>query len=405
METRNYQVNNWKKTVAYLLSAQAISMLGTMLVQYAIIWHVTLTTHSGLMTGLISAVGLLPMVLVMPFAGALADHYNRKSISIISDSLIAGISLLVAIILLFNHKLETNIFLLLGMTLLRSIGQGFQTPAVSALLPQLTPKDSLIQINGLDQTIQAGMMLASPALAATLLKFLPLAMILMIDFITALIGVTVMFLKVKIPPTKDNNSVKISVLREIKSGWLYLRVRKVLLALIVAGFLGSVLATPAANLAPLQIARKFNEGLWQLSASEIGFAIGMLLGGGTISFWGGLKNKLRTVALGYGLLILPFIMLGLTTHFWLYFSMMFLIGFVVPISRTAMISFFQRETDNRYMARVMSIVTMVISSASPVTLLLVGPLADIISVDLIMIASGILLIPLVFWLLLGKSFK
>ena len=59
-------------------SSQAISMIGTMLVQYAIIWHVTLSTQSGTMVGLMSALGILPMIVVMPFAGALADHYNRK---------------------------------------------------------------------------------------------------------------------------------------------------------------------------------------------------------------------------------------------------------------------------------------------------------------------------------------
>lgn len=85
--------------------------------------------------------------------------------------------------------------------------------------------------------------------------------------------------------------------------------------------------------------------------------------------------------------------------------MMMVIGFVVPISRTAMVSFFQAETDNEHMGRVMSIVTMAISIASPATMLILGPLADIVSIDLLMIASGIMLIPLVLWILLGKSFR
>lgn len=85
--------------------------------------------------------------------------------------------------------------------------------------------------------------------------------------------------------------------------------------------------------------------------------------------------------------------------------MMVAIGFIVPISRTAMVSFFQAKTNNAYMGRVMSLVTMAISSASPATMLILGPLADMLSIDWIMIASGLMLIPLVLWLLVGKSFR
>ena len=131
----------------------------------------------------------------------------------------------------------------------------------------------------------------------------------------------------------------------------------------------------------------------------------MLLGGSVMSTWGGLKNKIRPIALGYSLLVIPFILLGITSVFWLYLAMMAAIGFVVPISRTAMVSFFQAETDNEHMGRVMSLVTMAISIASPATMLILGPLSDVVSIDVIMIASGVLLIPLAVWLLLGKSFR
>lgn len=400
-----YDEKNWKRNIAYLLTSQAISMIGTMLVQYAIIWHVTLSTKSGTMIGLMSCIGLLPMVLVMPFAGALADHYNRKKLAIVSDSCVAVVSLMMAIILLVNIRMENNILLLLLVTFIRSVGQGFQTPAISSIIPQLTPKKHLVRVNGIDQTIQAVMLLASPALAAALLAVLPLAGILMIDFVTAAIGITTMFFKVKVPLLQPAEAKKINVFVEIKTGVNYLRTHKILIALIIAGFAGSVFSTPASNLGPLQITRKFHDGLWQLSAVEIGFALGMLLGGSVMSTWGGLKNKIKTVALGYSLLVIPFILLGITSIFWLYLAMMAAIGFVVPISRTAMVSFFQSETDDEHMGRVMSIVTMAISIASPTTMLLLGPLADLISIDYIMIASGISMIPLAVWLLFGKSFR
>lgn len=400
--------NSWKN-IAYLLTSQAISMMGTMLVQYAIIWHVTLSTKSGFMLGVMNAVGLLPMIFVMPFAGVLADRYSRKKLAMLADGCVAFVSLGMAVMLFVHAKLESHVSLLLVVTLIRSLGQGVQTPAVSALLPQLAQEKQLPRVNGMDQTIQAGMMLASPALAAALLNFLPLAGIFVIDFVTAGIGISLMGAKVHVPKAKDlqeqKTSIKRSVFKELASGMDYLRGQKVLLSLVMAGFVGSFLSGAPANFGALQVTRKFHEGLWQLSAVEIGFAGGMLLGGFLVTIWGGFKNPIKTVTFGYALLIVPFMLLGLVTDFWAYLLVMFVIGMVVPLSRSAMVAFIQEKTDNQHMGRVMSLVTTTISVASPAATLILGPLADRISLDLLMIGSGVCLLPLVFWLLWGKNFR
>lgn len=397
MSTMFYNENNWKKNIACLLTSQAVSMIGTRVVQYAIIWHVTIATQSGTMIGLMSCIGILPMVLVMPVAGALADHYNRKKIALLSDGCIAIVSFFLALALFVNSDLEKNTLLFLGVTFIRSIGEGFQTPAVSAIIPQVTPKEYLVRINGTDQTIQAIMMLASPALSASLLVLFPLSGILLLDFITAAIGIA-LFCKVKIPPIKPSTEKPIKLYDQIKSGMSYLNTRKILMTLIFIGFMGSVFTTPASNLAPLQVTRRFHEGLWQLSAIEIGFAIGMIVGGSSMVTLFKAKNQIKTIALGYSLLILPFILLGVTSNFWLYLAMMAAIGFIVPISRTAMVSFFQSQTEENYMGRVMSIVTMTISLASPATMLILGPLSDTIPIGWIMIASGVMLLPFAIWI-------
>lgn len=400
--------NSWKN-IAYLLTSQAISMMGTMLVQYAIIWHVTLSTKSGFMLGVMNAVGLLPMVFVMPFAGVLADRYSRKKLAMLADGCVAFVSLGMAVMLFVHAKLESHVSLLLVVTLIRSLGQGVQTPAVSALLPQLAQEKQLPRVNGMDQTIQAGMMLASPALAAALLNFLPLAGIFLIDFVTAGIGISLMGAKVHVPKGKDlqehKTSIKRSVFKELASGMDYLRGQKVLLSLVMAGFVGSFLSGAPANFGALQVTRKFHEGLWQLSAVEIGFAGGMLLGGFLVTIWGGFKNPIKTVTFGYALLIVPFMLLGLVTDFWAYLLVMFVIGMVVPLSRSAMVAFIQEKTDNQHMGRVMSLVTTTISVASPAATLILGPLADRVSLDLLMIGSGVCLLPLVLWLLWGKNFR
>ena len=87
----------WKSHIARFLSAQTISLLGSSIVQYAIIWYITLTTSSGKMITLSTLCGFLPQILISLFAGVWIDRYSRKGIVMITDCLIASATLILAI--------------------------------------------------------------------------------------------------------------------------------------------------------------------------------------------------------------------------------------------------------------------------------------------------------------------
>src|SRR5690554_4174095 len=88
---------NWKKNIILFLTSQTISLFGTSLVQYAIMWHITLTTQSGVMMTIAIICGFLPTFFLSPFAGVWADRFNRKLLIILSDSMIALTTLVLAI--------------------------------------------------------------------------------------------------------------------------------------------------------------------------------------------------------------------------------------------------------------------------------------------------------------------
>jgi MFS family permease len=69
----------WKKNTAIFLSSQALSLLGSALIQYALLWQITLETKSGLMMTLYIICGFLPTFFLSPFAGVWADRYDRKN--------------------------------------------------------------------------------------------------------------------------------------------------------------------------------------------------------------------------------------------------------------------------------------------------------------------------------------
>jgi DHA3 family macrolide efflux protein-like MFS transporter len=163
--------DNWKKNTALFLAGQALSFFGTMVVQYAIMWHVTLGTRSGAMMTVFTIAGLLPMFFISPFAGVWADRFNRKYIINIADGAIAFVSLLAALSILAGID---SLVILLSCTVIRSVGQGIQTPAVGAFIPDIVPKEQLLRINGIQGSIQSFVALAAPAVSGALMALAPL---------------------------------------------------------------------------------------------------------------------------------------------------------------------------------------------------------------------------------------
>ncbi|TCN19719.1 transmembrane secretion effector [Mesobacillus foraminis] len=117
---------NWLKNIILFLSSQTISLFGYSLVQYAIMWHITLTTESGLMMTLYILCGFIPTFILSPVAGVWADRYNRKMLIMLADGLIAIATLTLAI--LFSMGFDA-IWLLFVMAAVRAFGTGIQMPA------------------------------------------------------------------------------------------------------------------------------------------------------------------------------------------------------------------------------------------------------------------------------------
>lgn len=164
-------LNTWKGKTFRFLTAQTISLFGSSLVQYAIVWYITLTTSSGKMLTISTLCGFLPQILISLFAGVWIDRYDRKRLIMLSDGVIAFSTLLLALAFLSGYK---NIWFLFAVLIIRSAGTGIQTPAVNAIFPQLVPKEHLMRMNGLNSTLSSFMMFLSPAAGGAILSAAPL---------------------------------------------------------------------------------------------------------------------------------------------------------------------------------------------------------------------------------------
>jgi len=375
---------NWKRNVIIFLTGQGITLFGSMMVHYAIQWHITLTTQSGVAMMLMSISVAIPMFFVSPFAGVWADRYSKKLLINIADAGIAVVTLIMAA--MFSLGFE-YIALLMVCVAVRGLGQGVQTPAVSSFLPEMVPTEHLMRVNAFNSSLQSAVMFLSPVAGGALISFMPVQAALYIDVATAVIGISLLVFFVKTPPREKRQEQK-SAWSDMAEGLKYIKGNAFVKKLLIIYMLFNLLIAPAAVLAPLQTVRDFGEEPWRLVAIELAFFVGMALGGVLIGAWGGFKNKSYTLALGSMLSSLFVIGLGLFDNFILYLASMGLMGFFWSGFNAPMTTVMQIRVDADYMGRVFSVLTMLSSIMMPLGMTIWGPLADAVKIDWLMIASG-----------------
>ncbi|MBY0148137.1 MFS transporter [Neobacillus niacini] len=382
-------MNHWKRNTILFLGSQTISLFGSALVQYAIMWYITLNTQSGVMMTISIICGFVPTFFLSPFAGVWADRYNRKILIILSDSLIAISTLILAILFFMGYE---ALWLLFLMSAIRAIGTGIQGPAVGAILPQLVPADKLTKVNGTNGSIQALIMLVAPMVSAALLTMATMEAIFFIDVITAAIAVCILLIFLKIPVhAKAAEKQTTSYLTDLKQGFTYIQNHDFVKKFFVFFAFFFVLAAPVAFLTPLQVTRSFGDDVWRLTAIEITFSVGMMLGGGFMASWGGFKNKIHTMTLAALIMGACTFALGIVPNFWVYIVFMGIVGIAMPIFNTPSTVLLQEKVEGDYLGRVFGVLGMISTSMMPLGMLIFGPIADIIDIEWLLIGTGILM--------------
>jgi DHA3 family macrolide efflux protein-like MFS transporter len=375
----------WKKKVTVFLIGQTVTTFGSFLVQYAIMWHLTLTTKSGLVLALAAIFGFLPQAIVSIFAGVWADRVNRKIMIIVSDSVIALATLGLALLMLSGVDDLWLIFLVMAV---RSVGAGVQMPAISALSPQIVPTSKLMRVNGISSSIQSSLGLLAPVAAAAVYANVSLVAIFFIDVVTAVIGL-VMLAFVKVPTLARASSLeKPSYFADLKDGIQYIFSNDLVRWVMVIFGLVFLLIVAPSNLSPLMLVRTFGSEVWMLTVLEVSFAIGMVIGGALMALFAAKADRLGMIigsSILFGLLAIG---MGFTTNLIIFFALFFVVGIAVPAFSTSAMTLLQETVEPERQGRVFGFVGIVMAVAMPLGMAVLGPLADVVSVELLLIVTG-----------------
>ena len=384
------KAHSWRKNTILFLVSQCITLFGSTLVQMAVVWYVTLETSSGVWVAAFTICSYLPQFLISFVGGVWADRYDRKKLIIFADGMIAAATLLMLAVMPYISSNSWLLGALLVMSVIRSLGAGIQTPSVNAVIPQLVPEEHLMRYNGINTAMQSTVQFAAPAAAGLLLSAGSLRGALLVDILTAALGIGL--LSRILIPKRTAPKEKVSVFSDMKTGVRYAFSDKLIGKLLIVYGLFILLCVPAGFMAGLLVSRVYGDTYWYLTAVElVGFA-GMAGGGILMGTWGGFKRRTLTLSTGlfaFGCLAIG---MGLSRNFILYLGLMLLYGIAITMVQTATTTLIQEKAEATMQGRVFGLMGSMYSGFLPLGMAAFGPMADAMPLPWIMVGSGVALV-------------
>jgi MFS transporter, DHA3 family, macrolide efflux protein len=375
---------NWQPRFWTIWLGQALSLIGSALTQFVLVWWITQTTNSASALAIAGIAGLLPQAVLSPIGGAVADRYSRRLIMIVADA-ITALCMIVLVILFASKSIQLwHVYTLMAV---RSSMQAFQTPASSASAAMLVPKDWLPRIAGMNQTLMGVMTIAAAPLGALALAWMPLERALLIDVATALLGIVPLFFYA-IPQIRNANP-NASLLTDIREGLRFVRGNSGLIKLY--GLLGLVILTifPTFSLLPLLIKDHFKGGINEVALLEGLSGIGMIVGGVLISVWPP-RNKalmfLISFVVSCGTVALT--ALAPSNMLWLAVAWWVLSGISFSTGQAPMTAILQTIVPNQMQGRTAALMNTIMGFAGPIGLAITGPLGESFGVRSVFIWGG-----------------
>ena len=366
--------SNGLRTFLIIWIGQLVSLVGSQLTAFALGVWVYDETRSVLWLALTQVAFSAPQVLFSPWAGVLADRWNRRTVMIISD-VGAGSAVLAAGILYLTNQLEPWMVIPINFWMAAFIA--LMWPAYTASITLLVPKEQYGRANGFVQLGEALTQIAGPAVAGALYVSIRLGNMALIDFVTYFFAALLMILFVRIPNpprTEPESQEKKSVLQEMSFGWEYIKARKGLLALLLYFFSLNFLAGIISPLFTPLILDNWEANVLGYLSTIMG--VGMLVGTLVMSAWGGGKRKVFTL-LGAGvigsLIVIP---MGIRLSIPLLAVCGFGFMFTIPLMNASSQAIWQAKVAPDVQGRIFALRRTIAWSSQLVAPLLAAPLAD-----------------------------
>ncbi|TFL15319.1 MFS transporter [Pusillimonas caeni] len=377
----------WQLRFWCIFGGQALSLIGSALTQFVLLWWITDTTGSVSALATAGMAALLPQALLSPLGGTFADRYSRRLLMIGAD-VISALCMVVLIALFLTGQIA--LWHVYVMMFIRSAMQAFQAPAAAASMAMLVPRSFLPRAAGLNQTLQGMTVVAAAPLGALAISVMPLGWALSLDVITALLGVTPLLI-FAIPQRRSPKISASGIWPEFREGIHLVWDNPGLLRLY--GLLGAVVLVvmPSFTLVPLLVKEFFNGGAPQVALMEGLGGVGMIVGGLVIAAIAP-RRKMPWILVGFALsclalalaALVPSSLFGVAVAWWVVSSAAFILG------NAPLTALLQTTIPNHLQGRVLSLLSMVMGLAAPIGLALATPVGEWLGGRWLFVLMGVL---------------
>ncbi|MFW9905954.1 MAG: MFS transporter [Candidatus Thorarchaeota archaeon] len=375
------------------LVGQWISIFGSNVVGFSIIWFLTVTTGSTFVLGLSTFLNFAPFIIATPIAGVFIDRWSRKKVIAFVDFMQAFFTVILIgffVIDIFN-PLEL-VAILLTLNTIRALFGAFHTSAVDTLLPIMVPKQHYSRINGINYLVN-GIIggIAGPIIGAFTLEVLliPLKTILWLDVLTFLIAIipTVLIYFPKVKRKISDKKEETSFRTEFKQGMNFIRDTPGLFALLFVFAGANLFMTPFYTQLPLFVTTTHFGGATQLAFLFTAQQAGMLIGSTVMSTWKGFENHSRGVAIGLFIGYLGFVIVVAAPlgYFEIIATGLFLAGFTLPIANVSSEAIWASIVPQGILGRVYAVRRTLAQITAPVAMLMSGIIAEFINLNLVLL--------------------
>lgn len=349
-----------------LFIGQSISQLGDALYYVVFMFMVGKITGSAAMVGFVGAVETLPFLLFGGYAGVLADRIDRRKILLWTDWLCAlTLALFGAVVFATGQPPVEAIF---ATAFITSCFRTFFFPAKNAAIPNLVPLDEALEANTLNAMsfnlfFVLGL-LFSTAVLSVLYKLSPTLFFGLTVLLNAgSFALSALYIR-KLPAIVPERKEEPHPWTDFKDGLSYIRQRRVLVVLLVAGLFMSL------AISPFFVAYVAANNLWfggqpqTLTFCELSFFVGMIIGSVAVG-----RLRWQKVGVGYamglGVTGIGVALMAVSPVVHVFSIWNFLCGLFVPFADIPVQSYVQIKVEDAFRGRVNSALMMLRAGIMP----------------------------------------
>ena len=373
---------SWQRRFFTFWAAQAVSLIGSNLAQFAITWWMTKATGSATVLATATLVAILPGVLLGPLAGVLVDRWNRRLIIVVADG-VGALGAALLMLLFWADAIQLwHVYLI---TFVRALAGTFHFAAEQSSLSLMVPHEQLARVAGLNQMIQGVNMVVAPPLGALLLEVLALHGMMAIDVVTAVIAIGLVFIiAIPQPLTSTPAHERLSILADLRTGLRYIwHWPGLFLALCLSSLLNFLL-NPAFSLLPILVTNHFHGDALQFATLNTTLGLGFIVGGVLLGVWGGFKRRIYTTVAGVAGMSIGTLLIALAPadSYWMAVAGIAIFGILNPIANGPFMAIMQSVVAPEMQGRFFTVLNTMSQGMAPLGLLLAGPVADAFGVQI-----------------------